>query len=92
LQLYYGGTIAGYQVRFPNLTSSFNYTTSTNDFEVYAFAGYGVTGSNNSTTNVYPLPCPDPSGSKIYSYIGGVGTVHTSSYFIGGNPTLVIDP
>jgi hypothetical protein len=92
LQLYYGGTIAGYQVRFPNLTSSFNYTTSTNDFEVYSFVGYGVTGSNNQTPNVYPLPCPDPSGSKIYSYIGGVGTVHSSSYFVGGNPTLIIDP
>jgi hypothetical protein len=92
LQLYRRGTIGGYQVRFPNLTSSFNYTTSTNDFEIYAFAGFGITGSKNVTPNTFPLPCPDPSGSKIYSYIGGVGTVYTSSYFVGGSPTLIIDP
>jgi hypothetical protein len=93
LQLFYGGTIAGYQVRFPNLTSSFNYSLSTNDFEIYSLAGFGVTGSMNQTPNVNPLPCPDPTGSLIYSYIGGVATVHTASYFVGGvAPTLIIDP
>ena len=93
LQLYYGGAIAGYQVRFPNLTSSFNYSTSTNDFEIYSLVGFGVTGSINQTPNMWPNPCPDPSGSKIYSYIGGVATVHTASYFVGGvAPTLIIDP
>ena len=84
--------VGGWQIRYPNLTSSFNYSISTNDFEIYALAGFGPTGSYNYTNNVYPLPCPDPSGSKIYSYIGGVSTVYTSSYFVGGNPTLIIDP
>jgi len=84
--------IAAYQIRYPNLTGSFNYSLSTNDFEIYALTGNGATGSLLQTSNVSPLPCPDPSGSKIYSYIAGVPTVYTSSYFVGGNPTLVIDP
>jgi len=84
--------LGGWQIRFPNLTSSFNYSTSTNDFEVYAFTGWGNTGSLHVSPSS-PLPCPDPSGSKIYSYIGGVATVYTSSHFLGNTaPTLVIDP
>jgi len=92
LQLNYVGYIGAWQVRFPNLTSSFDYSLSTNDFEIYSLTGFGSTGSLNQTQNVYPIPCPDPTGSLIYSYIGGVATVHTSSYFTGGNPILVIDP
>lgn len=92
MQLYHGATIGSWQVRFPSLTGSFNYSLSTNDFEIYAFTGFGVTGSNNITPNVYPAPCPDTSGSKVYSYIGGVATVYSSSYFVGGVPTLIIDP
>jgi hypothetical protein len=90
--LHHGATIGAWQVRFPSLTGSFDYSLSTNDFEIYALAGFGVTGSNNQTTNMYPVPCPDTAGQKIYSYIGGVTTVYSSSYFVGGVPTLVIDP
>jgi hypothetical protein len=50
------------------------------------------TGSLNINLNQYPIPCPDPSGSLIYSYIGGVATVYSASYFVGGSPTLTIDP
>ena len=88
-QAYY----AVYQIRFLNLTSSFNYNLSTNDFEIYSLLNIGNTGSLvQIPTNVYPPPCPIPSGSKIYSYVAGVPTVYTSSYFVGGNPTLIIDP
>jgi hypothetical protein len=93
---FYGGTYFGvftrYQVRFPHLTSSFDYSLSTNDFEIYSQANNTSTGSINYSPNTFPLPCPDPLGTKIYSYIGGVATVYSSSYFVGGSPTLVIDP
>lgn len=94
LGLCYAGTIQGLSVRFLNLTSSgFNYSLSTNDFEIYAESGYGSTGSLYATQNTTVIPCPDPSSSLIYSYIGGVATVHTSSHFWqGNNPILVIDP
>ena len=88
----YFGEFFRYQVRFPHLTSSFDYSLSTNDFEIYSLANNTSTGSINSTPYVHPQPCPDPSGTKIYSYIGGVATVYSSSYFVGGSPTLVIDP
>jgi hypothetical protein len=88
----YSAFVNYFQIRFPNLTGSFNYNLSTNDFEIYALAGFGATGSYHYNINQFPLSCPDPSGSKIYSYIGGTPTVHTSSYFVGGNPTLTIDP
>jgi hypothetical protein len=89
----YEGAMYGYQVRFPHLTSSFNYSLSTNDFEIYALQNTTNTGSLNHTQGVSPLPCTDPSGSLIYSYIGGVATMYTSSYFFQGNtPTLIIDP
>jgi hypothetical protein len=82
-----------YQVRFPSLTGSFDYSLSTNDFEIHALSNFGPTGSINETPNVSPLPCPDPKGALIYSYIGGVATVYTSSHFWqGNNPILVIDP
>lgn len=94
---WYGGVYVGrynsYQVRFLNLTSSFNYSLSTNDFEIYSLSNSNFTGSIDETQNVWPLPCPDPSGSLIYSYIGGVATMYSSSYFWQGNaPVLVIDP
>jgi len=89
----YIGYANWYQVRFPNLTSSFNYSLSTNDFEVYARTGYGPTGSIYISQGVYPPPCPDPLGKLIYSYIGGVATMYSSSFFWqGNNPTLIIDP
>jgi hypothetical protein len=88
----YYGYVTGYQFRFPHLTGSFDYSLSTNDFELYALTNITNTGSLDSTPNQFPLPCPEPSGSLIYSYIGGVPTVYTSSYFVGGSPTLIIDP
>ena len=82
-----------YTVRFPNLTGSFNYSLSTNDFEIYSSTGFGITGSLNQAQNVFPAPCPDISQSRIYSYIGGVATVYTASYFANGTaPILIIDP
>jgi len=89
---WYIGSYFGLQVRFPHLTSSFNYTTSTNDFEIYTITNLTGTGSRDLSTNQYPAPCPETSGSLIYSYIGGVPTVYSSSYFVGGSPTLTIDP
>ena len=88
----YIGYHFGVQVRFPNLTSSFNYSLSTNNFELYALTNLTATGSLDTTPNIYPLPCPETSGSLIYSYIGGVATVYSASYFVGGTPTLIIDP
>jgi hypothetical protein len=88
----YKGYSLGLQVRFPHLTSSFNYSTSTNDFEIYAITNLTGTGSLDLSTNQYPAPCPEPSGSLIYSYIGGTPTVYSASYFVGGSPTLTIDP
>ena len=95
----YVGFSAGYQIRFLHLSNSFNYafgpgnSYSTNDFEIYAFAGFGSTGSLNQTPNVWPLPCPDPSGSLIYRYSGSIATMYSSSHFRNGvAPTLVIDP
>jgi len=94
---YTGGEYQGkydlYQVRFPHLTSSFNYSLSTNDFEIYALSNFGTTGSTHYTLGVWPYPCPETSGSLIYSYIGGVATMYSSSFFWqGNNPTLIIDP
>jgi hypothetical protein len=88
----YKGYMLGVQVRFPNLTSSFNYSLSTNNFEVYSLTNITATGSQDITPNTFPLPCPEPSGSLIYSYIGGTPTVYSASYFVGGSPTLIIDP
>jgi hypothetical protein len=95
----YKGGLYGYQIRFPHLTSSFNYafgpgnSYSTNDFEIYTLTNITNTGSWNNTPNSYPLPCPDPLGSLIYRYSGSIATMYSSSYFFGGvAPTLVIDP
>jgi hypothetical protein len=88
----YQGYIEGFRIRYPHLTSSFNYSLSTNDFEIYSVTNLTNTGSLNINLNQYPIPCPDPSGSLIYSYIGGVPTVYSASYFVGGSPTLTIDP
>ena len=92
--LCYAGKTNGYSVRFPHLTGSgFDYSLSTNDFEIYAEYGYGITGSIQATQNIFPSPCPDPSSSLIYSYSGSTATVHTSSYFVGGvAPIVIIDP
>jgi hypothetical protein len=93
---YQAGILAGignFTVRFPNLTGSFNYSLSTNDFEVYARDGFPPAGTIHYSSNSFPAPCPDPATAKIYSYIGGVATVYTSSHFWqGNNPTLIIDP
>jgi hypothetical protein len=84
-------------VHFPSLTGSFDCTLSTNDFEIYSRLSMVVTGAYTDTgylsPQTFPPPCPDPLTTKIYSYIGGVATVYTSSYFWNGaNPTLLIDP
>ena len=89
--LAYGAWTAAYEVRFPNLTGSFDCTLSTNDFEIYSKLNMAVSGG--LVPLIIPSPCPNPNQSKIYSYIGGVATVYTSSYFWNGaNPTLLIDP
>jgi hypothetical protein len=88
---FYRAFLSSYQVRFPNLTSSFDYSLSTNDFEIYSYSGFGNTGSSNLSLFQTP-PCPDPLGTKIYSYSASIATVHTASYFVGGNPTLIINP
>jgi hypothetical protein len=88
LASYYGS----YQVVFPHLTSSFDYSLSTNDFEIYSLTGPAcpVTGS---FINFYNPSYTCPTGSLIYSYIGGVATMHDSRYFWQGNaPTLYIAP
>jgi hypothetical protein len=88
---FFKGIDTKYNVVFPHMTSSFNYSLSTNDFKIYAQTGTGATGSA-LTTNPYD-PCPYPTAPLIYSYIGGVATMHTSSYFQGGvTPTLIIAP
>ena len=90
---FYKGHVFAIQARFPHLTGSFNYSLSTNDFELYSISNLTNTGSFDITPNQYPLLCPEPSGSLIYSYIGGVATVYSASYFAGGvAPTLIIDP
>ena len=96
--LNYSGHTSQIQAVFPHLSSSFNYafgpgnSYSTNDFEIYASTGFGLTGSLNYTNNMSPPPCPDLSQSLIYRYSGSIATVYSSSYFVGGSPTLVIDP
>jgi len=88
------GSTGFYQVRFPHLGGNgFDYSLSTNDFEIYSLSNNTTTGSYDETQYVYPLPCPDPLGALIYSYIGGVATMYSSSYFWQGNtPTLNIAP
>ena len=85
----YSGYWGKWKVRFPNLTSSFNYTLSTNDFQIYASSGpaYPITGGYLPS---YNSSC---TGSLIYDYIGGVATMYNPSYFAGGSPpTLVVMP
>jgi hypothetical protein len=95
----YEASIIGLQVRFPHLTSSFNYafgpgnSYSTNDFEIYALLNPQITGSLVTLSNTWPHDCPESSGSLIYRYSGSIATMYSSSYFFGGvAPTLVIDP
>ena len=80
-----------HQEKFLNLSSSFNYNfnggQSTNDFELYALTGLGATGSVSN-----PVLCPQNPSDIIYSYIGGVTTIHQPNFFINGAPTLIIDP
>jgi hypothetical protein len=92
-------SIVGLQVRYPHLTSSFNYafgpgnSYSTNDFEIYALLNPQITGSLVTLSNTWPPDCPESSGSLIYRYSGSIATMYSSSYFFGGvAPTLVIDP
>jgi hypothetical protein len=78
-----------WQVRFPHMTGSFDYSLSTNDFEIYALSGPAVP----TTGSFIPWWITCPTGSLVYSYTGGVPTMHTSSYFFQGNlPTLNIAP
>jgi len=94
------GTVASYAVRFPHLGGNgFNYSLSTNDFEIYSAAGFGPTGSFNANSvfnnspNPYSFACPPASQSLIYSYSASVATMYTASQFWNGTtPTLIIDP
>jgi len=90
--IFFSAAAYGINTRFPHLTGSFNYSISTNDFEIYSVTNLTATGSYNVTPNVAPPPCPDPLSSLIYSYIGGVATVYSASYFVGGSPILTINP
>jgi hypothetical protein len=93
------GAVASYSVRFPHLGGNgFDYSLSTNDFEIYAASGFGPTGSFNANSvfnnspNPYSFACPPASQSLIYSYSASVATMFTSSQFWQGNtPTLIID-
>jgi len=98
--LSYSGHTSQIEVVFPHLSSSFNYafgpgnSYSTNDFLLYSHLNLNVTGGllNN---NLHPLQPQTvcPTGSLIYSYLGGVATVYNPFYFLGGvAPTLNIDP
>jgi hypothetical protein len=91
---YFDAYLPKYYFYFPHLTSSFDYTLSTNDFEIYALAGpaFSPTGSYiNDYNTSFQYVCP--TGSLVYSYVGGVATMHDSRYFWqGNNPILVIDP
>ena len=101
--LNYSGHTFQIQSVFPHLSSSFNYafgpgnSYSTNDFLLYSHLNLNVTGGllNN---NLHPYSyiaanTPCPTGSLIYSYLGGVATVYDPFYFLGGvAPTLNIDP
>jgi len=95
-----GAAVASYSVRFPHLGGNgFNYSLSTNDFEIYAASGFGPTGSFNANSvfnnslNPYSYPCPPTTQSLIYSYSASVATMFTSSQFWNGTtPTLIIDP
>ena len=83
------GYVSQYQVRFPHLTSSgFNYSLSTNDFEIYTITNQTSTGS----LDWYYWPYACPTGSLIYRYSSSIATVYSASYFVGGSPTLIIDP
>jgi hypothetical protein len=101
--LMYSGHTSQIQAVFPHLSSSFNYafgpgnSYSTNDFLLYSHLNLNVTGgllNNNLHRFAYfnaNVPCP--TGSLIYSYLGGVATVYDPFYFLGGvAPTLNIDP
>jgi hypothetical protein len=69
------------------------YLNTYKNLELDSISNLTNTGSFDITPNQYPLPCPESSGSLIYSYIGGVATVYSASYFAGGvAPTLTIDP
>jgi hypothetical protein len=95
-----GAAVASYSVRFPHLGGNgFDYSLSTNDFEIYAASGFGPTGSFNANSvfnnslNPYSYPCPPTTQSLIYSYSASVATMFTSSQFWNGTtPTLIIDP
>jgi hypothetical protein len=57
-----------------------NLNTNPDDFQIYS----RVT-NNTGTLTASP-------GSLIYQYIGGVATVIQPQFFVGGAPTLTIDP
>ena len=55
-----------------------NLTASTDWFQIYT----NLTSSAGSTS----------TNTLIYEYSASIGTVYSSSYFIGGSPTLIIPP
>jgi len=72
------GTEEGFLMYFPNLSASSEW------FQVYTMA----TSSLGGPYDIYnPIP-----GQMIYQYSASIGTVYSSSYFVNGSPTVVIDP
>ena len=76
----YRGTESEFLIYFPNLTGSSEW------FQIYT----NVTSSNgyvNANANSAPPPIPS---NLIYEYTASVGTVYSSSYFVGV-PTVTIN-
>ena len=81
----YEGVLYGYQIIFPNLTSSLS-NAMNNDFEIYARVGSnsGILSQSIQDNPSAPL--------LIYEYSSSTATVHNAAFFEGGSPTLVIEP
>jgi len=81
---YYTGDELYFVIYFPNLTGSSDW------FQLYT----NVTSSNGMGISTYPFSVPPPpslNSHLIYEYTASVGTVHSSSYFVNGSPTVTIN-
>jgi hypothetical protein len=87
--IFYKGAVNYFQIHYPHLGGNgFNPSLSTDDFEIYTLSNLTNTGSNDAS-NQYPIPCT--TGNLIYRYSSSMATVYSSSYFVGGSPTLIIN-
>ena len=75
------GYEAGFMMYFPNLTASSDW------FQIYTM----VSSSNGEFVSPNGIYIPSP-GQMIYEYSASIGTVYSSSFFIGGAPVVSIDP